>query len=54
MSNRIEGEKIRCIGRKVTKPRLIHQSGKHRAVEVFIEGKPAKAEVVRAWRVLVK
>jgi len=54
MSNRIEGEKIRCIGRRVSKPRLIHQTGQHRAVEVFVEGRPAKAEVVRAWRVLKK
>jgi len=54
MSIRIEGEKIRCVGRKVGKPRLIHQTGKHRAIEIFIEGRPAKAEVVRAWRVLKK
>ncbi len=53
MSNqRIEGEKIRCVGRKVSKPRLIHQSGRHRAIEIFVEGRPARAEVVRVWRVL--
>ena len=53
MSNqRIEGEKIRCIGRKVSKPRLIHQAGRHRAIEIFVEGKPAKAEVIRVWRIL--
>jgi hypothetical protein len=45
MSNRIEGAKIRCVGRTVSKPRLIHQTGKHRAIEVFIEGKPARAEI---------
>lgn len=54
MSSRIEGEKIRCVGRKISKPRLIHQTGRHRAVEIFVEGRPAKAEVVRAWRVLKK
>ncbi len=53
MSNqRIDGEKIRCVGRKTSKPRLLHQAGKHRAIEIFMEGKPAKAEVFRAWRVL--
>ena len=53
MSNqRIEGEKIRCVGRRISKPRLIHQTGKHRAIEIFVEGKPAKAEIVKAWRVL--
>ena len=51
-SQRIEGEKIRCVGRKISKPRLIHQTGRHRAIEIFVEGKPAKAEVVRVWRVL--
>jgi hypothetical protein len=50
-SQRIEGEKIRCVGRRVSKPRLIHQA-KHRAIEIFVEGRPARAEVVRAWRVL--
>jgi hypothetical protein len=52
MSNQIEGEKIKCVGRRVSKPRLVHQTGKHRAIELFIEGKPAKAEIVKAWRVL--
>ncbi len=51
-SRKIEAEKIRCVGRKISKPRLIHQSGRHRAIEIFVEGKPAKAEVVRVWRVL--
>ncbi len=52
MSSQLEGEKIRCVGRRISKPRLIHQTGKHRAIEIFIEGRPAKAEIVRAWRVL--
>ncbi len=54
MSNRIEGEKIRCVGSAVSKPRLVHQTGKHRAIEVFVEGKPARAEVVKPWRVVLK
>jgi hypothetical protein len=52
MSNQIEADKIRCMGRRVSKPRLVHQTGKHRAIEVFIEGNPAKAEIVKVWRVL--
>ena len=52
MSSQLEGEKIRCVGRRISKPRLIHQTGKHRAIEIFIEGRPAKAEIVRTWRVL--
>jgi len=48
----IKGEKIRCVGRKVSNPRLIQQTSRHRAIEIFVEGRPAIAEVVRTWRVL--
>ena len=48
----IRGEKIRCVGRRISKPRLIHYTGARRAVEIFIEGRPAVAEIVRTWRVL--
>jgi hypothetical protein len=51
-SSRVEGEKLRCVGRRVSKPRLIHWSSGHRAIEIFVEGRPARAEVVRTWRVL--
>lgn len=54
MSQRIEAEKIRCIGRKVSKPRLIHYTSAHRAMEIFVEGKPAIAEEVKTWKVLRK
>jgi len=27
MSNQIEADKIRCMGRRVSKPRLVHQTG---------------------------
>lgn len=50
--NIIRGEKIRCVGRRISKPRLIHYTGAHRAIEIFIEGRPAAAEIVRTWRVL--
>ncbi|MEM2890857.1 MAG: hypothetical protein QW358_05940 [Candidatus Hadarchaeum sp.] len=51
-SDRIEAEKIRCVGRRISKPRLIQWSSRHRAMEIFVEGRPAVAEVVRTWRVL--
>lgn len=52
MNETLKGEKIRCVGRKVSKPRLIVQTSRHRAIEIFIAGKPAVAEIVRTWRVL--
>ena len=52
MDEMIKGEKLRCVGRKVSKPRLIVQTGRHKAIEIFINGKPAVAEVVKTWRVL--
>jgi hypothetical protein len=48
----IKGEKIRCVGRKVSTPRLIQQTSRRRAIEIFVGGRPAIAEVVRTWRVL--
>jgi len=47
---RIQGEKIRCVGRKVSKTRLIHYTHAHRAIELFVEGYPAVAEVIKSWR----
>jgi len=54
LSERIQGKKIRCIGRRIGRPRLIHYTGRHRAIEIFVEGKPATAEVVKEWRVTKK
>lgn len=51
-SDRVEAEKIRCVGRSISKPRLIQWTSRHRAMEVFVEGRPAVAEAVRTWRVL--
>lgn len=51
-SERVEGEKIRCVGRWVSKPRLVQWTSRHRAIEIFVEGRPAVAEVVKTWRVL--
>lgn len=51
-AERVEAEKIRCVGRRISKPRLVQWTSRHRAMEVFIEGRPAIAEVVKEWRVL--
>ncbi|MEW6222358.1 MAG: hypothetical protein AB1476_03440 [Candidatus Hadarchaeota archaeon] len=51
-TDRIEAEKIRCVGRSVSKPRFVQWSSRHRAMEVFVEWRPAIAEVAREWRVL--
>jgi hypothetical protein len=51
-SGRIEAEKIRCVGRRISKPRLVQWTSKHRAMEVFVEGRPAVAEEIKEWRVL--
>lgn len=48
----IKAERIRCVGRWISKPRLIRWTGKHRAIEIFVEGRPAMAEAVKVWRVL--
>jgi len=49
--NRIMGERIRCIGRRIGKPRLIHYTHAHRALMIDVEGYPAVAEVVKEWRI---
>jgi len=51
MSERIVGERIRCVGRRISKPRLVHYPHRHRALEITVEGSPAIAEVVKAWRI---
>jgi len=51
-SDKIGAEKIRCVGRRISKPRLIQWTSRHRAMEIFVEGRPALAEAVKTWRVL--
>jgi len=51
MKERIVGERIICTGRRISKPRLIHYTHRHRALQVTVEGSPATAEVVKAWRI---
>jgi hypothetical protein len=53
-TNRLTGEKLRCIGRKISKPRLIHYTHDHRAMMINIEGYPGVCEVVKEWRIMRK
>ena len=52
--SRLVGERLRCIGRRISKPRLIHYTYDHRAVMVDIEGYPAVCEVIREWKIVRK
>ena len=52
--SRLVGEKLRCIGRKISKPRLIHYTHDHRAMMIDVEGYPAVCEIVREWKILRK
>jgi len=53
-TKRLTGEKLRCIGRKISKPHLIHYTHDHRAMMIDVEGYPAVCEVVKEWRIVRK
>jgi hypothetical protein len=53
-AGRLVGERLRCIGGKISKPRLIHYTHDHRAMMIDVEGHPAVCEVVREWRIAKK
>ena len=53
-ASRLVQEKLRCIGRKISKPRLIHYTHDHRAIMIDVEGYPAICEVVKEWRIVRK
>jgi len=48
----IEGERLGCKFRRARRDRVVMGSGRHRAVEVVIEGTPAKAWVLKPLRAL--
>ena len=52
--SRLVGERLRCIGRKVSKPRLIRYTHDRRAMMIDVEGYPAVCEVVKEWRIVQK
>ena len=49
--NHIEGERLRCIGRRVSKPRLFHYTHDHRAMAVDVDGYPAVCIVIKEWSI---
>jgi hypothetical protein len=51
MPSRLVGERLRCVGRRLSKPRLIHYTHDHRAIIVDVEGTPAVCEVIKEWRI---
>ena len=48
----IEGERVVCICRKVLKQRVVAGSHAHRALELVLEGTPAKCFVLKPVRAL--
>lgn len=52
IGNGIEGERLGCKFRRTKRERVVMGSGRHRAVEVVIEGTPAKAWVLKPLRAL--
>ncbi len=49
--NEIEGERLRCIGRRVSKPRLFHYTHDHRAMAIDVDGYPAVCIVIKEWSI---
>lgn len=48
----IDGERLGCKFRKVKRKHVVAGSGRHRAIEIVIEGTPAKAWVLKPLRAL--
>jgi hypothetical protein len=48
----IEGERLECVFRRAKRERVVVGSGRHRAIEIVIEGTPAKAWVLKPLRAL--
>jgi hypothetical protein len=48
----IQGERIACILRSIRSKRVIHGSHAHRAMEIVIEGTPAKCFILKPVRAL--
>gem|GEM_PF-5342745 len=46
----LEGETLRITCRKLGKPRLVHLTHNHRALQFDVDGYPARAVVVKPWR----
>jgi len=48
----IEGERLGCVFRRIKRERVVVGGGRHRAMELVIEGTPAKAWVLKPLRAL--
>jgi len=48
----VEGERLVCTFRRVKRERVVMGSGRHRAMEIVVEGTPAKAWVLKPLRAL--
>ena len=48
----VEGERLGCKFRRVRRERVVVGIGRHRAMEIVIEGAPAKAWVLKPLRAL--
>ncbi len=48
----IEGERLGCTLRRVKRERLVVGSARHRAMEMVIEGTPARAWILKPLRAL--
>lgn len=52
--DRVEGEKLIAIGRKITKPILIPATARHRGQQAYVYGHPAACYIDKSLRILGK
>ncbi|RLG25641.1 hypothetical protein DRN70_03990 [Methanosarcinales archaeon] len=50
IGDKIEGERVVCEARSISKPVLIHRSGAHRAQRVKLTGNPVVCWVEKPFR----
>ncbi len=48
----IEGERLECVFRRVKREQIVMGSGRHRAMNMVIEGTPAKTWILKPIRSL--
>jgi len=48
----VEGERLGCTFRRVKSERITVGSGRHRVMEIVVEGAPAKAWIIKPLRAL--
>ncbi len=45
----MRGERIVCQYRQELSKRLVHGSGRHKAIQIVVKGFPATAEILKPW-----